>query len=129
MSFRHFVTRPRAAIYTLLGVIALFGLIVSGLSYLTSGKIEALTGVLMVFLALSSAGFVYMGLTQETATRHPMRPLRALIYAIAVFVFLFGTLFVLFLVFVEARSLEDTLTYLIHFDLPSICVIAFLMIT
>src|SRR5699024_12867417 len=41
MSFRHFVTRPRAAIYTLLGVIALFGLIVSGLSYLTSGKIRS----------------------------------------------------------------------------------------
>src|SRR5699024_2620261 len=89
MSFRHFVSIPRAAIFTLLVVIALFGLIVSGLSYLTSGKIEALTGVLMVFLAVPSAGFVYMGLTQETATRHPMRPLRALIYAIAVFVFLF----------------------------------------
>src|SRR5699024_7334409 len=94
MSFRRFVNRTLAAIYTLLGVIALFGLIVSGLSYLTSGKIEALTGVLMVFLALPSAGFVYMGLTQETATRHPMRPLRALIYAIAVFVFLFGALLV-----------------------------------
>src|SRR5699024_4104358 len=58
MSFRPFVTRPLAAIYSLLGVIALFGLIVSGLSYLTLGKIDALTGVLMVFLALSSAGFV-----------------------------------------------------------------------
>jgi len=129
MSFRHFVTRPRAAIYTLLGVIALFGLIVSGLSYLTSGKIEALTGVLMVFLALPSAGFVYMGLTQETATRHPMRPLRALIYAIAVFVFLFGALLVPILVFGEARSLEAALATLIPFALPSIGVIAFLMIT
>src|SRR5699024_4631955 len=77
MSFRHFVTRPRAAIYTLLGVIALFGLIVSVLSYLTSGKIKSFTGVLMVFVALSSAYYVYMGLKHETATRHPLRQLRA----------------------------------------------------
>jgi hypothetical protein len=94
MSFRNFVTKPRAAIYTILGVLALFGLISAGLSYLASSKIEALIGVLMVFLAIPLAGFVYMGLTQETATRNPMRPLRASIYAIAVFVFLFGVLLV-----------------------------------
>src|SRR5690625_3721620 len=45
MSLRHFVTKPRAAIYTILGVLAIFGLITAGLSYLASGKIEALTGV------------------------------------------------------------------------------------
>src|SRR5699024_12154639 len=87
----------------------------------------ALTGVLMVFLALPSAGFVYMGLTQETATRHPMRPLRALIYAIAVFVFLFGALLVPILVFGEARSLEAALATLFPFALPSIGLITFLM--
>src|SRR5699024_12345273 len=83
----------------------------------------------MVFLALPSAGFVYMGLTQESATRHPMRPLRELIYAIAVFVFLFVVLHVQILVFVEARSLEAALATLIHVTIPSIGVIAFLMIT
>src|SRR5699024_12776262 len=81
------------------------------------------------FQALTSAGFVYMGLTQETATRHPMRPLRALIYAIAVFVFLLGALLVRILVFGEARSFEAALATLIRFALPSIGVIAFLMIT
>ncbi|RYL93436.1 hypothetical protein EWI07_07460 [Sporolactobacillus sp. THM7-4] len=129
MSLRNFVTKPRAVIYTILGVLAVFGLISAGLGYLDSGKIEALMGVMMVFLAIPLAGFVYMGLTQETATRHPMRPLRASIYAIAVFVFLFGALQVPMLVFGEAKSLEAALAVLIPFALPGIGVIAFLMIT
>src|SRR5690625_56227 len=129
MSLRHFVTKPRAVIYTILGVLIGFGLITSGLSYLSSGKIESLTGVLMLFLVVPLAGFVYMGLTQETATRHPMRPLRASIYAVATFVLLFGALLVPMLVFGEARSLEGALAVLIPFALPSIGVIGFLMIT
>ena|SRR5690625_285130 len=129
MSLRHFVTKPRAAIYTLLGVLAIFGLITAGLSYLGSGKIEALIGVLMVFLAMPLGGFVYMALTQETAARNSMRPLRASIYSIAVFVFLFGSLLVPMLVFGEARSLEGALATLIPFAVPSIGVITFLIIT
>ncbi|MCJ7843546.1 hypothetical protein MUB24_22255 [Lederbergia sp. NSJ-179] len=129
MSLRHFVTKQQAAIYTILGVLVAFGLISAGLSYLASGKFEALTGGLMVFLAIPLAGFVYMGLTQETATRNPMRPLRASIYTIAVFVFLVSALLVPMFVFVEAKSLEGALAILIPFALLSIGVIAFLMIT
>lgn len=129
MSLRHFVTKQQAAIYTILGVLVAFGLISAGLSYLASGKFEALTGGLMVFLAIPLAGFVYTALTQETATRNPMRPLRASIYTIAVFVFLVSALLVPMLVFVEAKSLEGTLAILIPFALLSIGVIVFLMIT
>lgn len=129
MSFRHFVTKPRAAIFTILGVLTAFGLITTGLSFLTTNKIESFIGVLMVFLSVPLSGLVYMGLTQETATRHPMRPLRASIYAVATFVLLFGALLVPMLVFGEARSLEGALAVLIPFALPSIGVIGFLMIT
>jgi len=129
MSFRHFVTKPRAASYSILGVLAAFGLTSASLSYFASGKLEMLTYVMMVFLAISISGFVYMGLTQETGTRKPMRPLRASIYTIAVFVFLFGVLLVPLLVISETKSLEDALAIFIPFALPSIGVIAFLMIT
>ncbi len=129
MSFRHFVTKQRAAIYAILGVLALFGLIVAGLGYLGSGKIETFTGVLMVFLAIPLAGFVYMGLTQETATRHPMRPLRAAFYSISSFAFLFGFLLVPMMVFGEAKSFQAALAVLIPFAVPSIGVIAYLVIT
>lgn len=129
MSVRHFVTKPRAAIFAILGVLTAFGVITAGLSYLASGKIEALTGVLMVLLAIPLAGFVYMGLTQETATRNPMRPLRASLYTVAAFVLLFGVLLVPMLVFGEAKSLESAFAVLIPFALPSIGVLGFLMIT
>lgn len=129
MSLRNFVTKPRAAMYTVLGILAGFGLITAGLSYLGSSSIEAFIGVLMVFLAIPLAGFVYMGLTQETARRHPMRPLRAFIYAVCVFVFIFGILLVPMMVFGDAKSLQAALAVLIPFVLPSIGVIAFLMIT
>jgi len=129
MSLRHFVTKPRAAIYTILGVLAGFGLIAAGLSYLSSGKIEGLVGVLMIFVAAPLAGSIYMGLTQETATRNPMRPLRASIYSIAVYVLLFGILLVPMMVFTAPKPLESVLAISIPFALPSIGVIGFLMIT
>lgn len=86
----------------------------------------------MLFLAVPLAGFVYMGLTQETATRNPMRPMRAAIYAVAVFVFLFGVILVPIgpmSIFGEAKSLEGALVVLIPFALPSLGVITFLVIT
>lgn len=129
MSFRHFVTKPRAAIFAILGVLTAFGLIIAGLSFLTTNKIEPFIGVLMVFLSVPLSGFVYMGLTQETATRNSMRPLRASIYAVATFVLLFGVLLVPMLVFGETKSLEGALAVLIPFALPSIGVLGFLMIT
>lgn len=129
MSFRHFVTKPRAAIFTILGVLTAFGLITAGLRFLSSNTIEPFIGVLIVFLSVPLAGFVYMGLTQETATRNPMSPLRASIYAVCAFVLLFGVLLVPILVFGEAKSLESALAVLIPFALPSIGAIGFLMIT
>src|SRR5690625_2881168 len=129
MSLRHFITKSRAAVYTILGVLAVFGLIISILGYLGSSKVEALMGVWMVFLSLPLAGFVYMGLTQETATRNPMRPMRASIYSIAVFVFLFGAFLVPMLIFGEAKTIAGALAVLIPFGLPSVGLIVFLMIT
>lgn len=132
MSLRNFVTKTRAAIYTILGVLTVFILMISGLSYFFMGKVEALSGGTMAFLAIPLAGFVYMGLTQETATRNPMRPLRAAIYAVAIFVFLLGAFLVPIvpkLIFGEAKSLEGALGVFIPFALPSLGVIAFLMMT
>ncbi|MCM3055300.1 hypothetical protein [Caldibacillus thermoamylovorans] len=132
MSLRNFVTKTRAAIYTILGVLTVFAIIISCFSYLLLGKVDAVTGVMMLFLSVPLAGFVYLGLTQETATRNPMRPMRAAIYAVAVFVFLFGVILVPIgpmSIFGEAKSLEGALAVLIPFALPSLGVITFLVIT
>ncbi|NLK93081.1 MAG: hypothetical protein GX273_08120 [Bacteroidales bacterium] len=129
MSLRHFITNKQAVIYTILGVFTAFGLITVGLTYFSSGEIDGFISVLIVFLSIPLSGFVYMGLTQETATRNPMRALRASIYAIAVFVLLFGILLVPMLVFGKANSLEGALAVLISFALPSTGVISYLIIT
>lgn len=129
MSLRHFVTKTQAAIYTALGVAVLFGLVTAGLSYLSTTKIESLLGVLLVFLAVPIAGFVYMGLMQETARRNSMRPLRAAIYAVASLLLLISVLLVLMTVFGEAKSLVGGLGILIPFALPGVGLIAFLLLT
>lgn len=128
MSFRHFITKPRAAIYTILGMLSIFGMIMGGGSFLITGKVAVLTSALLLFAA-ALAGLTYMGLTQETSTRNPMRPLRAAIYAIATFVLLYGVLLVPKSVLNETISLENALAILIPFALPSIGVLSFLMIT
>ncbi|WP_368654634.1 permease prefix domain 1-containing protein [Ornithinibacillus sp. 4-3] len=129
MSLRHFISKPRAAIYTILAVLTLFGIIIAFQGFFASNKIEAFIGSLFVFLAIPIAGFVYMALTQETATRNPMRPVRASIYGIATFVLLFGALLVPMLIFGEAKSLAAAFGVLIPFALPSIGVLSYLIIT
>src|SRR5699024_3299478 len=106
MPLRHFITTKQAIIYTILGVLTALGLITVGLSYLSTGEINGFNGWLMVLLSIPLSGFVYMILTQETASRKPMGSFRAFIYALAVFGLLFGILLVTFFIFSEAKPLE-----------------------
>lgn len=129
MSIRNFITKSRAVIYAILGILTGFCVITSGLNYLSTGKIEGLTVALMLFLAVPLAGFVYMGLTQETATRHPMRPLRATIYTIAAFVLFIGILLIPVMIFYTPKPLVNVFYILIPFFLVSLGFISFLMIT
>lgn len=129
MTLRHFITTQQAIIYTILGVLTAFGVIIAGLSYLSTGEINGFNGWLIVLLSIPLSGFVYMGLTQETATRKPMGSLRASIYTLASFVLLFSLLLLPLFVFSEARSLEGSLMAILPFALPSIGVISFLILT
>jgi len=129
MSLKNFITKPRAAIYTILGMIIVSEVIIALATYLNSGKVETLTRIMLVTLAFPCSGLTYLGLTQETPARNPMHPMRALSYAIAIFILLFGALFVATLIFWETQTLVGALKILIPIVLPSIGLIVFLMIT
>lgn len=113
--------------YTLAGGLMALGIIISLLAYFASGDIVAGLGVLIVFFIVPVCGFVFLGLTQETARNIPMNWKRALIYVAAVGVILFG-LVVFAILFFEENGVDRTLASigsLIPFVLPGSVVLAF----
>ena len=117
--------------YTLAGGLMALGIIISLLAYFASGDIVAGLGVLIVFFIVPVCGFVFLGLTQETARNIPMNWKRALIYVAAVGVILFG-LVVFAIVFFEENGVDRTVASigsLIPFVLPGSVVLAFLLLT
>ncbi|AKB78597.1 hypothetical protein MSHOH_2114 [Methanosarcina horonobensis HB-1 = JCM 15518] len=117
--------------YTLAGGLMALGIIISLLAYFASGDIVAGLGVLIVFFIVPVCGFVFLGLTQETARNIPMNWKRALIYVAAVGVILFG-LVVFAILFFEENGVDRTLASigsLIPFVLPGSVVLAFLLLT
>jgi hypothetical protein len=90
MGTRRFLNPKRTALYVLGGAVICFGLIVAAISWFTSGlEAEALGGAVF-FCAGGAALLIFMGVTQETATKYPMSWKRAIFYAVSVGVFVFG---------------------------------------
>jgi hypothetical protein len=101
------------------------------LAYFASGDITSGLGALIVFFIGPVCGFVFLGLTQETARNNPMSWKRALFYVAAVGVILFG-LFVFAMNFIEESGVERTLASigsLLPFVLPGSVVLAYLLLT
>jgi hypothetical protein len=108
MGIKKYMNPPRAAAYLTLGAVLVFGIIFSVItnfavadSIIAEGALPAklkidqpgaVFGVLLVFLTLSAAGLTFLGVTQETAARHPMRVKRALWYALAAALIVFGAI-------------------------------------
>jgi hypothetical protein len=131
MKTRSYMDTRRVIAYTAVGGLLALGIICSLLTYFASGKITTGLGSLMPFLIAPVCGFVFLGLTQETARNYPMSWNRALFYVLAVGVILSGLVIVVITFFVRADSPVPltSLGALIPFVLPGSVVLAFLLLT
>jgi hypothetical protein len=97
----------------------------------TNVPLTSLLGSLMVFLTASVAGFTFLGLTQETASRNPMAAKRAFWYTLAAALLVFGIM--LFpLAYFGAGGKEGmigAIGTLIPFALPAIGILVFLALS
>lgn len=129
MQKRNYMDTKRVGAYILLGMVVAFGAIVAGMLWFSSENITQVLGVLLVFGVVPATGYIYLGLTQETASRNPMSKKRALLYSGAAFVFLFGITVFLMSYFGQNTELNVAIATLIPFIIPSVAFGAFLVLT
>ncbi len=129
MKTRHYMSTWRIALYVLCGTTLGFGAIVAILSGFFSGDVNAPLGSLLIFGGIPILGFLFLGLTQETAVREAMGWKRALLYVVAAGVFLFGVFVFLVVYFENSAGLPYAIATLIPFILPSLAFGAFLILT
>jgi hypothetical protein len=88
-------------------------------------------GVLVAFLTVATAGFTFLGLTQETAVRYPMNVKRAVWYTLAAALICFGVLTCLLVYFAAGNrdGIVGALGTLIPFVLPAIGILVFMALT
>lgn len=129
MKTRHYMPTWRIVLYILCGTVFGFGVIVAALSGFFTGDINASLGSLLVFGVVPILGFLFLGLTQETAVHESMDWKRALLYVIAAGVFLFGVIVFIITYFEDSAGLPYAIATLIPFILPSSAFGAFLILT
>lgn len=131
MKTRNYMSIWQKLGYTVAGGLLALGVILSLLAYFATGDLTSGLGSLMVFFVAPVCGFVFLGLTQETASNNPMNRKRALLYVAAVGIIMFG-LVVFAMAFLEERGADRMLASigsLIPFVLPGAVVLAFLLLT
>ncbi|GAA0319398.1 permease prefix domain 1-containing protein [Oceanobacillus oncorhynchi subsp. oncorhynchi] len=110
--------------------VLLFGIITAMITYFsTENHLFIAISSFLPFVVPAGAALTYLGLTTETAAKYPMNWKRALIYALAVGVILFGISISSSQYFMENSDPAATLGVLIPFVLPGILIIAFLVLT
>ncbi|MBA4602003.1 permease prefix domain 1-containing protein [Thermoactinomyces mirandus] len=129
MKTRHYMSTWRIVLYVLCGAVFGFGVIVSVLSGFFSGDVNAPLGSLLIFGGIPILGFLFLGLTQETAVHEAMSWKRALLYVVAGGVFLFGVIAFLITYFEDNAGLPIAIATLIPFILPSLAFGVFLVLT
>jgi hypothetical protein len=148
MGIRRYMKAPRVIAYVVFGVVLAFGAIAAALAYVATGRegqtlrqavgfnVEALVplfGTLMPFIILGIAGFVFLGLTQESSAVYPMKKKRALWYTLAAVLITFCLTTMPLVYFATGSdspaSLISVLGLLIPFGLPGAGLLAFLILT
>lgn len=131
MKTRNYMDKWHVLGYVLAGGLMAFGIIISLLAYFTTGDMNAGLGSLMVFFIAPVCGFVFLGLTQETARNNPMSWKRALFYVAAVGVILFGIVIFAMTFFADhdVNRAVASIGSLLPFVLPGSVVLAFLLLT
>ena len=147
LGIQQYMKPPRVAAYVIFGVILVFGIIVTFISYLSVYKIlpgmilTSTMGTFLPFFITSVTGFTFLGLTQESATHYPMSRKRAAWYSVAALLIAFGIILFPLSYFAvsEATSvfifspsewgLVSALAVLIPFLIPGIGILVFLCLT
>ncbi|MDR1837463.1 MAG: permease prefix domain 1-containing protein, partial [Treponema sp.] len=99
MDIRNFMNVKRVVGYVTFGVLALFGIIVGSIVFLTARGMQSAFGSILPFLTAAVAGFTWLGVTQETASMYPLSKKRAAWYAAGAGLIAFGVLTVLIVFF------------------------------
>lgn len=129
MKTRSYISPKRMALYVLCGAVLGFGIISAMLAWFFSGDINSFLGTTLVFGEIAVLGFVFLGLTQETASREAMSWKRALWYVVVSGVFLFGVIVFAMAYFIDGLGLPYAIATLIPFALPSLALGIFLILT
>jgi hypothetical protein len=129
MKTRSYIKPWRMALYVLCGTVLGFGVITGITAWLFSKEVQAFLGTLLFFGEASILGFVFLGLTQETAVREAMPWKRAFWYVGASGVFLFGVVVFIMTYFADGAGLPPAIASLIPFALPGLAIGVFLVLT
>ena len=114
--------------YVAATTVFLCGLIASGIVYLQMENLLTAAGVLMTSFIVSSALFVYFGLTQETISNYGMESKRAVSYSLATGGTLSG-IFIASMLYFNGNKPLEVLSVFILFCLPSVLAFIYLGLT
>lgn len=115
--------------YVVAAGVFLFGVVTSLSIYFSSRDAFLAIASLMPFVTPSVGAFVFLLLTQETRRNMPMRWIRALLYGLSVSCGLLGINTAAMMYFSVPRDYTVIFGTLIPFLIPSLCLIAYLVLT
>jgi hypothetical protein len=158
MDIKMYMPSRRVAGYIIFGILAVFGITAALITYFAARSVEFISGTsldltgffgtMMPFLTAAIAGFTFLGVTQETASMHPVSKKRGAWYAAAAGLIAFG-LFTMPIVFFSTKfarnfiddifvhglplehleTLVPVISIIIPFILPGIGILVFLILT
>lgn len=132
MKTRNYMNKRHIIGYIIAGGMLALGILFTLSIYFTGRDLTAAITSLIPFFIAPVCGFVFLGLTQETARNRPMNWKRALVYTLAVGLILFG-LIVSASIWLgydgQGRNTFAAIASLIPFVLPGSIVLAFLLLT
>jgi hypothetical protein len=142
MGIKTYLKPGRVALYVIAGAGVIFGAVTALVVYFTgkdqsaleafwepNKKITGALGVLLAFIPAAAAVFVFLGLTQETASRNPLSKKRGLWYALGAAVLVFGLILSPLTYFSTDRGLMEAAAVLIPFCIPGLALLIFLSLT
>jgi uncharacterized membrane protein YbhN (UPF0104 family) len=106
---RHYISAKKSALYALCGLVLGAAILIPLITWLASGDAVGASGSVLPFGMVSLLGFLYLGLTQETASREAMSWKRALLYVLAAGLILFGAITAFIVYFAVSSESPETL--------------------
>ncbi|MDR1900352.1 MAG: permease prefix domain 1-containing protein [Treponema sp.] len=142
MGLRRYLKPGRVAFYVISGAWAILGAVIALVVYFTgedqsafeafwepNKKIVGAIGVLIAFIPPSVGAFTFLGITQETASRHPLSKKRGAWYTLAAAALAFGLILSPLTYFASDRGLMEAVAALIPFVIPGLGLLIFLLLT